>query len=61
MYNDNDNDIINIYNIIIQKRERTEQIKREKIIKFSNNSNKSFDENKFRKNLKNVKENLKNV
>jgi hypothetical protein len=52
------NDIVNSYNSYIEKREIEEQNKREKIIQ---SNNKSSDENKFRENLKQVKENLRNV
>ena len=51
-------DIVNVYNRYIEKNEIEEQRKREKIIK---SNNKSFDEDKFRKNLKKVKEDLRNV
>ena len=52
------NDIVNNYTNYIEKREIEEQNKREKIIQ---SNNKSSDENKFRENLKKVKENLRNV
>ena len=60
MYNDNDNDknVVNIYNRYISKKEIAEQKKREEIIK---SNNKSFDEDQFKENLKKVKENLRNV
>ena len=52
------NDIVNSYNRYIEGKEIEEQNKREKIIQ---SNNKSSDENKFRENLKKVKENLRNV